>query len=193
MAKKQKRSREARHMEGFEANKLNRCFYAVAPNQRWVTDITTLPTSRGNLYLAAVLDLYSRALIGWSMDTRTTTNLIKDALMMALWRRGKPGKVLVHSDQGCQYRSMDYQLLLKEYDLECSMSRKGNCHDNAVMESFFHTLKTELTNHYRYKNPEQAKRSIFEYIEVFYNNERRHSYLNYKAPFEYESLMIKEK
>ena len=193
MAKKQKRSREARHMEGFEDNKLNRRFYALAPNQRWVTDITMIPTRGGNLYLAAVLDLYSRALIGWAMSTKTTTVLIKDALIMALWRRGKPKNVLVHSDQGSQYRSMDYQLLLKEYDLECSMSRKGNCHDNAVIESFFHTLKTELTNNYRYKNCTEAKQSIFEYIEVFYNQKRRHSYLNYKAPFEYEKLMVIEK
>jgi putative transposase len=189
IARKQKRSRDARHMEGFEANKLNRRFYAVAPNQRWVTDITTIPTRSGYLQLAAVLDLYSRALIGWAMDTSMTTRLVKDALTMALWRRGEPREVLVHSDQGSQYRSMDYQLLLKEFDLECSMSRKGNCHDNAVMESFFHTLKSELTNRHRYKNAEEAKLSIFEYIEVFYNNKRRHSYLNYKAPFEYERLM----
>jgi len=188
MARKQKRSREAKHMEGFEENKLNRRFYAIAPNQRWVTDITTISIRGGYLHLAAVLDLYSRALIGWAMDTRMTTALIKDALTMALWRRGTPRNVLVHSDQGSQYRSMDYQMLLKEYDLNCSMSRKGNCHDNAVMESFFHTLKTELTNHYRYKSVEEAKQSIFEYIEVFYNTKRRHSYLNYKAPFEYERI-----
>jgi len=193
MARKQKRSREAKHMKGFEENKLNRRFYAFKPNQRWVTDITTIPTRNGYLHLAAVLDLYSRALIGWAMDTRMTTQLIKDALMMALWRRGEPRNVLVHSDQGSQYRAMDYQLLLNKYDLDCSMSRKGNCHDNAVMESFFHTLKTELTNHYRYKNAEEAKRCIFEYIEVFYNKKRRHSYLNYKAPFEYETMMISGK
>lgn len=189
IARKQKRSRDAKHMEGFVANKLNRRFYAIAPNERWVTDITTIPIRGGYLHLAAVLDLYSRALIGWAMDTSMTTRLIKDALTMALWRRGKPGNVLVHSDQGSQYRSMDYQLLLKEYDLECSMSRKGNCHDNAVMESFFHTLKVELTNRYHYKNVNEAKQSIFEYIEVFYNQKRRHSYLNYKSPFQYESMM----
>lgn len=189
MARKQKRSREAKHMEGFEDNKLNRRFYAIAPNQRWVTDITMVPTRNGWLHLAAVLDLYSRALIGWAMDTQMTTQLIKDALTMALWRRGEPRQVLVHSDQGSQYRSMDYQLLLKQHELECSMSRKGNCHDNAVMESFFHTLKTELTNHHRYRNVDEAKQSIFEYIEVFYNKKRRHSYLNYKAPLEYERLM----
>jgi len=188
MARKQKRSREAKHMEGFEDNKLNRRFYAAAPNQRWVTDITTIPIRDGYLYLATVLDLYSRALIGWAMDSRMDTSLIKDALTMALWRRGKPRNVLVHSDQGSQYRSMDYQMLMKKHDLECSMSRKGNCHDNAVAESFFHTLKTELTNHYRYKNIEEAKQSIFEYIELFYNTKRRHSYLNYKAPFEFESI-----
>lgn len=193
IARKQKRSREARHMEGFEANKLNRQFYAAAPNQRWVTDITTIPVRGGYLHLAAVLDLYSRALIGWAMNTSMTTQLIKDALTMALWRRGKPRNVLVHSDQGSQYRSMDYQLLLNEFGLECSMSRKGNCHDNAVIESFFHTLKGELTNRYRYKNAEEAKQSIFEYIEVFYNKKRRHSYLNYKAPFEYETMMASGK
>jgi putative transposase len=193
IARKQKRSREARHMEGFKANMLNRQFYALTPNQRWVSDITTIPVRGGYLHLAAVLDLYSRALIGWAMDTGMTTQLIKDALTMALWRRGKPGKVLVHSDQGSQYRSVDYQLFLEEHGLECSMSRKGNCHDNAVMESFFHTLKGELTNRYRYKSAEEAKQSIFEYIEVFYNQKRRHSYLNYKAPFEYETMMASGK
>lgn len=193
MARKQKRSREAKHREGFAANTLNRRFYAFAPNQRWVTDMTTIPIRGGYLHLAAVLDLYSRALIGWAMDTRMTTELIKDALTMALWRRGKPRYVLVHSDQGSQYRSMDYQKLLTDNALECSMSRKGNCHDNAVMESFFHTLKTELTNHHRYQSVQAAKQSIFEYIEIFYNTRRRHSYLNYTAPFEYESMMENEK
>lgn len=190
VARKQKRSREARHMEGFEDNKLQRQFNAPIPNQRWVADITTITTRSGYLHVAGVLDLYSRALIGWSMDTKMTSELTKNALTMALLRRDKPRKVLVHSDQGSQYRAMDYQLLLSEHDLECSMSRKGNCHDNAVMESFFHTLKSELTNRYSYKNAEEAKQSIFEYIELFYNTKRKHSYLNYKAPFEYESMMI---
>ncbi len=190
MARKQKRSREAKHREGFQANKLNRQFYAEQANQCWVTDITTIPIRGGYLYLAAVLDLYSRALIGWAMDTRMTTRLIKDAFMMAVWRRGEPRKMLVHSDQGSQYRAADYQQLLDNYDCESSMSRKGNCHDNAVMESFFHTLKTELTHHYHYKNANEAKQSIFEYIEVFYNSKRRHSYLNYESPFAYEAKMI---
>ena len=193
MAKKQRRGSEARHFEGFKDNVLNRQFYAENPNQRWVSDITMVPTQAGWLYLAVVMDLYSRAVVGWAMGQKMTTTLVNDALVMALWRRGNPKGVLVHSDQGSQYRSTDYQALLKKNGLECSMSRKGNCWDNAAMESFFHTMKTELTHHKRYRKQSEAKQYIFEYIEVFYNQKRRHSYLEYRAPFEYEKLMSSEK
>ncbi len=171
-----------------KANKLSRDFYADRINRKWVSDITMISTARGWLHLAVVMDLCSRSIIGWAMATQPTQKIVIDALTMALWRRGKPQGVLVHSDRGSQYQADDYHKLLKLHQLDCSMSRVGNCWDNAVIESFFHTLKTELTNHKRYATTEEAKRDVFEYIEVFYNQRRRHSYLGYLSPFEYEKL-----
>lgn len=168
------------------SNVLNRDFYIDRPNKVWVADITYIPTREGWLYLAAVLDIYSRKIVGWAMGDRITTELISDALNMAICRR-RPGIGLIHhSDRGCQYASNDYQKLLKKNHMISSMSRKGNCWDNAVMESFFHTLKTELVNHRRYRLRSQAKRDIFDYIEVFYNRQRAHSSIGYVSPEFYE-------
>jgi len=187
--KRYRRSALSKHYEGFEANKLNRQFRASGPNQRWVSDITYLPTLQGEVYLAAILDLHSRAIVGWSMSHKADTKLVQDALSMALGRRGKVTGLLLHSDQGCQYRAGEYQSELHRAGIESSMSRKGNCLDNAVMESFFHTLKTELTHQATYRTRAEVKQAIFEYIEVFYNRQRRHSYLNYEAPLIFEAKL----
>ena len=180
------RSRRGRTFEHIETNKLKRDFYAAQPNQRWVSDITHIPTGEGWLYLATIMDLYSRAIVGWAMDSRPAQALTIGALTMALWRRGRVKGLLLHSDQGAQYRAADYHALMQANGIECSMSRKGNCWDNAAMESFFHTLKTERTHHYHYRARDEARQSVFEYIEMFYNTRRRHSYLNYRSPLDYE-------
>ena len=167
-------------------NHLERQFTVGQPNQRWVSDITFIPTREGWLYLAVIIDLYSRAVIGWAMHNRMKTELVTDALRMALMRRKVRSPLLLHSDQGSQYAAADYRAMLAENGIECSMSRKGNCWDNAVAESFFHTLKTELVHHEDYRNRTEAKASIFEYIEVFYNRQRRHSHLGQMAPLVFE-------
>ena len=167
-------------------DRLRRDFSASRPNQVWVSDTTFIPSRAGWLYLAVILDLYSRQVIGWSMGTQNNTRLVSDALTMALWRRGKVAGVIVHSDQGSTYASGDYRKLLKDNGLLCSMSRKGQCLDNAVAESFFGTLKTELVDDEDYRTREQARQSLFEYIEVFYNRQRRHSSATDLAPAEFE-------
>ena len=169
-------------------DRLKRDFHTVDKNQAWVSDTTFVRTRQGWLFLAVILDLYSRHVIGWAMSDHNNTKLVADALMMAIWRRGNLNDVIVHSDQGSTYASGDYQNLLKENGMKCSMSRKGECHDNAVAESFFGTLKTELIDHEDYYTRQQAKQSLFEYIEVFYNRQRRHSYLGYVSPVEYEQV-----
>ena len=167
-------------------NHLNGDFDVSRPNQRWVSDITYIYTGEGWLYLAAIMDLYSRKIIGWAMEKRMTQDLVVKALEMALQRR-RPGRgLLLHSDQGSQYASHYYQHLLWRHGIICSMSRKGNCWDNAVMESFFHTLKVELVYNCRFETRSQARRTIFEYIEVFYNRVRIHSAIGYNSPEEYE-------
>jgi transposase InsO family protein len=186
VAKRYRRSYESKHREGIHANRLQRQFNADKPNQKWVSDISLIPTQSGWVYLAVVMDLYSRAVIGWSMNCQMKSDLVKGALQMALDNREINKKLLLHSDQGSQYRSADYQQLLSDNGITCSMSRKGNCWDNAVVESFFQSLKTEWVYHYRYQNQTQAMQSIFEYIEVFYNRQRLHSTINYLAPLEYE-------
>ena len=133
-----------------------------------------------------MIDLYLRRIIGWAMSDRNDTKLVSDALIMSKWRRGDLCDVIVHSDQGSTYASGDYRQLLTENNMLCSMSRKGECHDNAVAESFFGTLKTELVDHEDYRTRAEAKQSLFEYIEIFYNRQRRHSYLGYVSPMEYE-------
>ena len=169
-----------------EPDLLKRCFRTTNANQAWVSDTTFIRTRQGWLYLAIMLDLYQRKVIGWAMSDRNDTKLVSDALMMARWRQGKVKDVIVHSDQGSTYASNEYRRLLNEHNMRCSMSRKGECHDNAVAESFFSSLKTELTDDEDYFTRSKAKQSIFEYIEVFYNRQRRHSYLGYVSPIEYE-------
>lgn len=166
---------------------LERRFCVGEQNQAWVSDTTFIATREGWLYLAVVLELFSRQVIGWAMGPKNNAQLVQDALTMSLWRRGKVKNVIVHSDQGSTYASGDYQSLLSEHKLRCSMSRKGECLDNAVAESFFGTLKNELVYHEDYHARAQAKQSIFEYIEVFYNRQRRHAFLNYLTPVEYEA------
>ena len=165
---------------------LKRKFTVENKNVAWVTDTTFIATREGWLYLAVILDLFSRQIIGWSMSNRNNTELVQNALTMAIWRRGEINDVIVHSDQGSTYASGDYQKQLRENKLRCSMSRKGECLDNAVAESFFGSLKNELVYHNDYKTREEAKQSVFEYIEVFYNRKRRHAFLNYMTPVEYE-------
>jgi len=166
---------------------LQRRFAVERQNQAWVSDTTFIGTREGWLYLAVILDLFSRQVIGWAMSTRNNSELVQDALTMAIWQRGKAQGVIVHSDQGSTYASAGYQQQLRDNRLRCSMSRKGKCLDNAVAESFFGTLKNELVYHEDYRTRAQARQSVFEYIEVFYNRQRRHAFLNYMTPVEYEA------
>lgn len=177
---------DSKHNKPIYNNHLNRQFHAIAPNQRWVSDITYIPTVEGWLYLAVVMDLFSRKIIGWSMSDRMKESLVVNALKMTLFRRKIHSEVLLHSDRGSQYASEHFQQLLRDNAIECSMSRKGNCWDNAAMESFFHTLKTECIHHERYLTRDEAKKSVFDYIEIFYNRQRKHSYLGYQSPAQYE-------
>lgn len=190
--RKFKATTNSKHNFPINPNILERDFTAKAANTRWVTDITYIATQEGWLYLAVILDLFSRKVVGWAMDSRMTTELIKDALTMALKQRKNQGQsyLVVHSDRGSQYASLEYQTLLREYGLTASMSRKANCWDNAVAESFFRTLKTELIYHEQYATRAKASASIFEYIEVFYNRQRRHSTIGYSCPEEYERMAL---
>jgi transposase InsO family protein len=169
---------------------LKRRFTADNYNEVWVTDTTFIGSREGWLYLAVILDLFSRQVIGWSMSARNNTELVQDALTMAIWRRGKVDDVIVHSDQGSTYASGGYQRQLSNNKLRCSMSRKGECLDNAVAESFFGSLKNELVYHEDYKTRAEARQSVFEYIEVFYNRKRRHAFLNYMTPVEFEEKHV---
>ena len=171
-------------------NRLEQQFTAARADERWVSDITFIPTREGWLYLAVILDLFSRAVVGWSMGRRMKSELVTDALRMAMMRRKVRSRLLLHSDQGSQYAAAEYQAMLAEHGIECSMSRKGHCWDNAVAESFFHTLKTELVHHEDYRSRAEAKASIFEYIEVFYNRQRRHSHLGQMAPLAFEAAAV---
>lgn len=180
----------ARASQMISPNVLNRQFEAPAPNRKWVADFTYLWTGEGWLYVAAVVDLFSRRVVGWSMQATMTTQLVTDALMMAIWRRGTPSAVLHHSDQGSQYTSEPFQRLLADQGLSCSMSRSGNVWDNAAMESFFSSLKTERTARKTYRTREQAKADVFDYIERFYNPKRRHSTLGYVSPMEFETTVL---
>jgi len=179
---------QSSHRLAVAENTLNRSFNVTKPDRVWAGDISYVWTTEGWLYLAVVLDLYSRAVIGWAMSERLTTELATDALTMALRRRKPKGGLLHHSDRGIQYAAGDYQRLLAEHGIDCSMSRKGNCWDNAVVESFFHTLKVELVHHQRYLTRDEARQDIFEWIEVFYNRQRRHSTLGYRSPAEFEAM-----
>jgi putative transposase len=189
---------EARRMRRFRAayqgrnsapaapNLVAQHFTVPAPNRVWAGDITFIPTRRGWLYLAVVLDLYSRRVIGWAMSDRINGALVLAALTMALeQRRPEPG-LIHHSDQGMQYAGGDYRALLHAHGLRVSMSRKGNCYDNAPVESFFSTLKNEWTWHHTFQDRDQARAALFDYIELFYNRQRRHAALDYQSPVQYE-------
>ena len=174
-----------RNESSIAPNVLDRQFEAMAPNEKWVADFTYIWTAEGWLYVAAVIDLFSRRVVGWSMRTTMTAQLVTNALMMAIWRRGKPDALLHHSDQGSQYTSAAYQKSLTTALVQLSMSRVGNCYDNAVAESFFGTLKTECVTG-QFATRALAHTSIFEYIEVWYNRQRLHSTLGYLSPVEFE-------
>mgnify|MGYP001819346886 FL=1 len=188
--KKFKATTNSRHNFPVAPNLLNQDFTAQAPDSAWVGDITYIPTEQGWLYLAVLLDLFNREVVGWSTSARMTRQLAMDALQMALGRRSPQKGLLHHTDRGSQYASNDYQKILKEHGFICSMSRKGNCYDNAVAESFFGRLKSEWVNHQRYPSRSEAKRSLFYYIEIFYSRKRRHSSIDYVTPQEYETLPL---
>ena len=171
------------------ANVLDRQFAAPAPNRKWVADFTYIWTTEGWLYVAVVLDLYSRRIVGWSMSASMTAELVTDALMMAVWRRGRPRELLHHSDRGSQYTSEQCQRLMAEHAIQCSLSRSGNVWDNAAMESFFSSLKTERTAAKVYRSRDAARADVFDYIERFYNPRRRHSTLGYMSPVDFEDRM----
>jgi transposase InsO family protein len=177
---------DSNHTQPVAENVLNREFTAEKRNQKWVADITYIATLEGWLYLAAVIDLFTRKVVGWSMSERIDSRLVVDALEMAVSRELPEAGLMAHSDRGVQYASEHYQGVLTQHDIECSMSRKGNCWDNAPAESFFATLKKELVHHETYATREAARVSLFDYIEVFYNRERRHSALGYVSPLAFE-------
>ncbi len=170
-------------------NVLDRQFDAPAPNRKWAADFTYIWTAQGWLYVAVVLDLYSRRIVGWSMSATMTAELVTDALVMAIWRRGRPRELLHHSDRGSQYTSEQCQRLMAEHGVTCSLSRSGNVWDNAAMESFFSTLKTERTAGKIYRSRDAARADVFDYIERFYNPRRRHSTLGYVSPVDFEKQM----
>jgi transposase InsO family protein len=177
---------ESKHSLPVAQNLLNQEFAAQQPNAKWSGDITYIPTAQGWLYLAVVLDLFSRKVVGWAMDSTMTADLVQRALHAALITRRPAAGLLHHSDRGSQYASQPYQTLLKQQRIQVSMSRTGNCYDNAVTESFFATLKVERVHDQRYASPLEAKRDIFQYIEGFYNRCRLHSALGYLSPDQFE-------
>jgi transposase InsO family protein len=185
--KKWRATTQSNHRLPVALNTLNRQFTVTQPNRVWAGDITYVWTTEGWLYLAVVLDLYSRLVIGWAMGSRLTVELAEQALTMAVANRAPRAGLLHHSDRGSQYAATSYQHLLGEHGITTSMSRKGNCWDNACVESFFGTLKRELVYHQHYATRENATQDIFEYIEVFYNRKRRHSTLGYDSPAEFEA------
>lgn len=178
--------RGERPVIGIASNHLDRQFAALAPNQKWVADFTYVWSGEGWLYVAVVIDLYSRRVIGWSMKSEMTAQLVADALMMAVWRRGKPESVMHHSDRGSQYTSEQFQRLLVEFGVTCSMSRAGNVWDNSAMESFFSSLKTERLARKTFRTRDEIRAEVFDYIERFYNPVRRHSTLGYVSPIDFE-------
>ena len=184
--KKFKATTNSKHNLPVAENFLNQDFVAEKPNTVWVSDITYISTKEGWLYLGVILDLYSRQAVGWAMSDRLTSDFVVKALYQAIGRRRPPSGCILHSDRGVQYASADFRDVLGAYGFIQSMSRKGNCYDNAVAESFFHTLKTEHVYEHRYGTRTDAMQSIFEYIEMFYNRQRRHSALGYRSPVSFE-------
>lgn len=189
-AKKFKATTNSKHNLPVAPNLLQQDFTAITPNQKWVGDITYLWTDEGWLYLAVVIDLYARRVVGWAMAERMTAELACAALTMALWRRRMPTGVIVHTDRGSQYCAKDYQALIDKHELLCSMSAKGNCYDNAVAESFFHTLKVEAIHGERFRTRAHLRQTVFEYIEVDYNRTRRHSACGYLSPEAFEAQQV---
>jgi putative transposase len=172
------------------ANVLAGDFEALRANEKWASDVTFIPTRKGWLYLAVIMDLYSRKIVGWSMSEKNSTALVEDALEMATTQRRSTAGIILHSDQSVQYSSISYQQKLNSLGIVCSMSRKGNCWDNAPIESFFHSLKTECVRFEDYKTCSEARASIFSYIELFYNRKRRHSAIGYQSPMAYENATM---
>ena len=186
--RKFKMTTDSNHDKPIAPNLLEREFTVATPDTVYVGDITYIPTREGWLYLAIVIDLFSRAVVGWAMESRMKVDLVNDAMLMALWTR-KPAKGFIfHSDRGSQYASDSYRKILKTHGAQASMSKKGDCWDNAVAESFFHTLKIELVHHCDFETREEARSAIFEYIEVFYNRQRLHSSNGYEAPLVFEKI-----
>jgi transposase InsO family protein len=183
-----KATTDSKHDLPIAPHQLARQFDVKCPNHVYVGDITYIPTAEGWLYLAVVIDLYSRQVVGWSMADNMRTERVNNALLMALWKRKPKKGLLWHTDRGCQYASDSHRKLLKQHGIQQSMSRKANCWDNAVSESFFHSLKIECVNHERYQTREAAKASLFDYIEVFYNRQRLHSSNGYLSPVAFEYL-----
>lgn len=188
-ARKYKATTNSNHKLPVAPNLLQQNFSANKPNEKWVSDITYVWTEEGWLYLAVVMDLYSRMVVGWAIAERMTTQLVKDALQMAIWRRKRPKGVILHSDRGSQYCSHDYQRLLVENGFICSMSKKGDCYDNASMESWNHSFKVEAIHGEKFSTRASAKNHVFEYIDVYYNRVRLHSGLGYLSPVHYEMQM----
>ena len=183
---------DSKHQLPIAENVLHRQFAQTAPNQVWVADITYIPTDEGWLFLAAIKDLYSCEIVGWAMDKQMTKTLVLDALRAAYWRKKPSPGLLHHSDRGSQYCSGTYRALQISYKMKTSMSRKGDCWDNAPMESFFGTLKTECLHHFKFKTRDQAKQVVFEYIEVFYNRIRRHATIQNQVPADYAQQFYKD-
>lgn len=188
--RKYKATTDSQHNQTIAPNLLKQQFSVATPNQVWASDITFIPTQEGWLYLAVIIDLYARKIVGWSMDKRMTRQLVIDALHRAYWHRKPPKGLIHHSDKGSQYASYDFQACLKRYGMICSMSGTGNCYDNSVVETFFHSLKVELIHDCVFKTRAQAKTAIFEYMEVFYNQQRLHSTLGYCSPAEFEQQYL---
>lgn len=189
-SKKFKATTNSKHNLPVAPNLLERKFEIASPDRVWVSDMTYLWTSEGWLYLAIVLDLFHRQIVGWSMSNRMSRKLVMDALRMGIWHRRPGAGLIFHSDRGSQYCSHDFQKMLKNHLMISSMSRKGNCWDNAVAESFFGSLKTERVFFTNYKTREEARRDVVDYIEMFYNPKRRHSYLGYLSPKEFEETWL---
>lgn len=184
--KKFKAATSPKHSYQTYPNILNQNFKIDAPNKVWTTDITYIRTQEGWAYLNVIIDLFSRKIIGWSLDKSLHTNIAITSIRKAFWdRKPKPG-LIHHSDRGVQYASFDYQMLLKLYKMKCSMSKKGDCYDNAVTESFFHTLKVELINQNQYPDIKKLYQDIYEYIEMFYNTKRKHTTLGMLSPSQFE-------
>ena len=190
MKRRYKNTTDSNHNLPIAPNLLNRDFYASAPNEKWVGDITYISTGEGWLYLATVIDLYSRKVVGWSMDDTMKVSLVNDALNMAIQQRNPTAGLLWHTDKGSQYASYSHKDLLLKNNIIASMSRKGNCWDNAVAESFFKSLKNELVYQTYFYTKKQAKNEIFEYIEVYYNRTRSHSYLGNLSPSKFEEINL---